>query len=296
MQIPVTTSGRIHPYHPNMRPRLYFMPFRHCARNQAFLWFFIVTTAVAQEPALLINRGEPIRVPYACAEEDLQWAGMSCDEKEPCAIYLELTAIAANGRRILAAGDLHGNSATLGSILLESDDAGANWKEPSKRIRGDVVDQLQFYDSQHAWAGGETQYPLPRDPFVLITTNGGSSWTEHAVGEDGAAGSLQRLWFDSLTHGEVVIDAGKSAPDGRYVSYESDNGGESWMLRGASNKIPALKGAPADNTDWRIGPSKDGKAWQIETREGNQWASVASFLIDVAACRIDPANAGEPKP
>src|SRR4051812_27088546 len=101
MQIPVTTSGRIHPYHPNMRPRLF-----------SFLVLVSVSTAFAQDASVITNTGEPMRVPYACSAEDLQWVGMSCNEGEPCPIYLELTSLVPNGKIIFAAGNLHSNSAT----------------------------------------------------------------------------------------------------------------------------------------------------------------------------------------
>jgi hypothetical protein len=293
MQIPVTTSGRTHPYHPQVRPRLF-----------PFIVLILTFPALAQDvsvgsvPGVLNNTGQPMRVGYECAEEDLQWAGMSCSEGEPCPIYLELNAVVANGRKILAAGNLHSTSATLNSLLLESDDSGATWKEPVPRLRGAAVEQLQFYDPLHAWAAGETQYPLPRDPFVLLTTDGGALWSEKPVGEEGNAGSVQRFWFDTAEHGELIIDAGKTASGGRYLSYESETSGASWLPRGADDRLPALRRAPAavEDPDWRIRTAKDGKAWQIEKREGDGWGAVASFLIDVANCKIDRGQPAELKP
>jgi hypothetical protein len=292
MQIPVTTSGRTHPYHPNVRPRL-FVP---------VILILAALHASAQEAAVLTNTGQPMRVGYGCAEEDLQWAGMSCNEGEPCAIYLELTAVVSNGRKVLAAGNLHSTSATLSSLLLQSDDSGATWKEPVTRFRGSAVEQLQFYDPMHAWAAGETEYPLPRDPFILLTTDGGGLWQERTVGEEGNAGSVQRFWFDSAEHGELIIDAGKTSPGGRYLTYESETSGESWLLRGSDNRLPALRRAPVatEDPDWRIRTGKDGKAYQIEKRAGNAWEAVASFLIEVASCKGDtgplPSQPVEPKP
>ena len=220
-----------------------------------------------------------MRVGYACNEDDLQWAGLSCSDQEPCPVYLELTAVESQGTKILAGGNLHSTSATLSSILLRSDDSGATWKQPTAGIRGSAIDQLQLYDSGHGFAAGETQYPLPRDPFFLLTTDGGASWHKHLVGEDGDPGSIQRFWFDSPMHGEVVVETGKASTQSRYLSYESDTGGETWQLRGSSGRVPALKRAPApaDDTGWRIGDAKDGNAWQIEKRQGDQWTSVASF-------------------
>jgi photosystem II stability/assembly factor-like uncharacterized protein len=82
-------------------------------------------------------------------------AGMACTEDQPRAIYLELSAVVREGTKILVAGDLHSGSATLGSVLLLSDDSGATWKEPAARIRGNALDQVQFYNAQTGWAAGK---------------------------------------------------------------------------------------------------------------------------------------------
>jgi hypothetical protein len=287
MQIPVTTSGRIHPYHPNMRPRLFFL--------------LAISTAFAQDSAVLSNtlsnNGQPMRVPYACSEDDLQWAGMSCTEDEPCPIYLELSSIVPDGRKIFVAGNLHSNSATLSSVLLMSDDSGATWKESAPRIRGAALDQMQFYNLQAGWAAGEMQYPLTRDPFFLVTTDGGASWRQRPVGEEGSPGSVQRFWFDSAQHGELVIDAGKASSSGRYVSYESLTGGESWGIRGTDAQPPVIRRAPpsTEDPDWRFRPGRDGKAIQIEQRANDQWKAIASFLIEAATCKTEATQLKEPE-
>ncbi len=239
-----------------------------------------------------------MHVAYNCNEEDLDWAGMSCTEDEPCPIYLELTSAASNGKKIVAAGNLHSESATLSSVLLLSDDSGATWKEPAARIRGGALEQVQFFNPQTGWAAGETLYPLPRDPFLLLTTDGGASWRQTAVGEDGAPGSIQRFWFDSTRHGELIVDAGKSSEGGRYWSFESETGGDTWTLHGKSDQLPALRDAPrsAEDTGWRARPSEDGKAFQIEQRDGDQWKTAASFLVEAAICRSQAAVLKEPEP
>jgi hypothetical protein len=248
----------------------------------------------ARDAPVLKNTGEPIRVPFACAEDELQEAGLLCTEEEPCAVYLELSAIATAGKKLFVAGDLHATAVTLSSVMLSTDDAGATWKEPSARIRAAAVEQLEFYDLDHAWAAGETQYPLPRDPFFLLSTDGGSSWRTRPVTEDGGPGSVQRFWFDSAQHGELIVDAGKTAPSGRFLTYESETGGESWMIRSTGDKMPSLRRAPATlgNSDFRL--RANGKSYQIEKRVGEKWEQVASFLTEVASCSVKPLEAKEP--
>jgi hypothetical protein len=264
-----------------MRPRLYFRswPF-------SFSIFLFCSYLAAQEP---------YRVPFTCLEQDLEAAGMSCSDNEPCAIYLEISSIAPDGRKLFAAGNLHTSSATIASVLLMSDDNGATWKEPSPRVRGAALDQVQFYNLQDGWTSGETQYPLPRDPFLLLTTDGGESWRRVAIGEEGSPGYIQRFNFDSAQHGDLIVDAGKTSEGGRYLTYESETGGSSWALRSKSDQQPKARIASADNPDWRARPSKDGKLYDLEARSGDKYSTIAHFQIEVATCRSQPSVEKEPE-
>jgi hypothetical protein len=257
-----------------------------------------VLVVAQQPPATLRYSGEPLRLPFTCAAEELQSVGLLCTEDEPCSIYLELNGIAIAGKKLFLAGNLHSTSATLSSVMLASDDNGLTWKEPSLRVRGASLDQLEFYDFEHGWAAGEMQYPLPRDPFFLISTDGGATWRNQPVTEDGGPGSLQRFWFDSPQHGELIIDAGRSSPSGRYLDWESDTGGESWSIRGTTDQVPKIKRAPPafENPDFRIRASANGQAYQVEKRLGEKWERVASFLIEVASCKLKAPEPKEPLP
>ena len=267
-----------------MRPRLY--PRR---------WLY---TLLLLSLSTRLFAQEPYRVEFACSEEDLQAAGMSCDEKDPCPIYLELSGIVRDGQKMFAAGNLHSSSGTMSSVLLLSEDSGATWKEPTPRIRGAALDQLQFYNLQDGWAVGETQYPLARDPFILVTNDGGASWHQVAIGEEGMPGAIQRFYFDSSQHGELIIDAGKSSAAGRYLSYETETGGSSWTLRGKSDQLPRLRLAPAsaENADLRIRASKDGKSYVIEERRAGKYSDVTSLAIEVAKCSGKTEELKEPEP
>jgi len=232
---------------------------------------------------------EPVHLPFECREEELQRAGMDCSESHPCPVYLELNAVSPDGRKLFVAGNLHSSSATLDSVLMISSDEGSTWKEAADRMPGGSLDLLQFYDLEHGWAAGETQDPLPRDAFILATTTGGDSWHAHPVSDAEAPGAILSFRFDSAKHGELLVDAGNTAPSGRYLSYESETGGDSWTIRDKATtppKMPDTRELPG-NEDWRVRASKDGKSWQIERRDsaaGDRWTAIASFLIDVASC------------
>jgi hypothetical protein len=267
-----------------MRPRLFLSGW------PLFLSIFLLSIQLLAQ--------EPYRVPFMCAEDDLQSAGMSCSENDACPIYLEVSSIAPDGRKIFLTGNLHSTSATISSILLMSEDSGSSWKEPSPRIRASALDQLQFYNLQDGWAAGETQYPLPRDPFFLITSDGGSSWRQVSVGEDGMPGAIQRFWFDTAQHGELSIDAGRTSPAGRYLSYETETGGSSWTLQGKGDQLPKLRSAPPspDNPDWRVRASRDGKSYAVESRNGDSWTPISSLAIEVATCTGKADELKEPEP
>lgn len=204
--------------------------------------------------------------------------------------------VSASGKKIALSGNLHGPSVTLDSVLLASGDGGADWKEQAVRIPGAGLEQAQLLDALHWWAAGETQFPLARDPFFLITSDGGNSWRQKPLTEDGVVGAVQRFWFDTSEHGEAIIDAGRTAPGGRYTLYESHNGGNSWSVESRAAQMPRLRRAPAaEDSDYRIGTDSRSRTFVVEKRDGGKWSRVASFLIQVASCGT-PAPPPVPQP
>ncbi len=244
----------------------------------------------AQEPEKppLQNTGKPMQVEFRCTADDIQWAGLSCSEEEPCPIYLELSVVESVGNRIFAAGNIHSGIGTLYSILLASDDAGKNWREAHERVRGATLDQMQFIDFETGWVAGQTVYPLPRDPFFLITGNGGKTFRNRPVFSEARAGSVLQFWFSSRTEGSMVIDRGQSGELGRYELYESPNGGETWMLRQTNEKRIPIKRAAAPAADWRIRADKATQAYVLERRQGDGWAALAAFAVSIGPCTPPP--------
>ena len=150
-------------------------------------------------------------LPYQCTPDDQQWAGLACSEDEPCPIYLELNAAESSGARLFVAGNIHSSTVTLYSVLLASDDSGLTWREAHPRIRGAGLDHMQFFDTATGWAGGEVLFPLPRDPFLLLTTDGGRSWRQRPFFGETFPGSLQQFLFTSRTSGSAILDRGPEA-------------------------------------------------------------------------------------
>lgn len=245
----------------------------------------------------------PSRVEFTCTDDDLQYIGLACSEKEPCPVLLELSAVEPLGPKLFVTGNLHSGPATLYSILLLSEDGGRTWTEPHPRIRHGALEQIQFLDYEAGWISGQLLLGLPRDAFMLITRDGGKSWRRvPIVEEEGRSGTIERFWFSSRTSGTLVLDRVRGAENNaRHEVYESMTGGDNWSLREASSKPAALKTArPVVNPDWRL--RADSKSYRIERRQGNAWTVLATFPIRAGECAVkepvflDPEPEPEPEP
>lgn len=237
-----------------------------------------------QTAALLQNTGQPMRVPFRCTEDDLQWGGMACSRDEPCPTYLELTAVESVGQRLFAVGDIHSETVTLYSILLASEDSGATWREAYQRIRGAGLDHLQFIDFSNGWASGEALSPLPQDAFLLITSDGGHTWRRQPLFSEGRPGLIQRFWFENKDEGILVIDRGQGSSQERYELYQSTNGGETWALQQASRQPIELRAGPASPALWRVRADGRTQAFVLEHQQTGRWGAAASFAVDAGPC------------
>ena len=250
----------------------------------------------AQEPTppaphVLENTGKPMSVPFQCTEEDIRSAGLSCSEEEPCPVFLELTVVAAAGTRILAAGNIHTDAVTLYSILLASDDGGHTWIEPHERLRAANLDHIQFRDAENGWIGGQEVSPLPQNPFILSTSDGGKTWRRHPIFNEGAEsrfGAVQQFYFNGKD-GSLIVDRGVGGDGGRYVLYESPDSGDSWLIKQESTKPIPIKMPDPAPPQWRVRVDAPTKSFHLERRQGERWSSEASFLV-----KLDPCKPGKP--
>jgi hypothetical protein len=236
----------------------------------------------AQNP--IPNTGQPMRVPFECTEADTVAVGLTCSEEEPCPVYLELVSVEAVGDKLFLAGNLHSHTNTLFSILLATEDAGQNWSEPLARMRASGLDQIQFVDFQTGWISGANLQGAPRDPFLLLTSDGGKTWKQHPIFEESRVASIEHFWFESREHGTLLVDA--TLDNGRHELYETQTGGESWAMQQASAKpirfpVSAEHGPAA----WRLRPDAQSNSYAIEKSTGSGWQRVARFLVDAGACK-----------
>jgi Photosynthesis system II assembly factor YCF48 len=242
-----------------------------------------LTTAGLLICALAHAADPPVKIEYACPAADVDSFGLSCSTEDPCPVFLELSSVDAIGSALFVTGNLHTQSSTLYAALLSSEDGGKTWTEPIKRLRAAVLEQIQFVDFTNGWISGQTIEPLPRDPFLLLTTDGGKTWRQHSIFEESRFGSIAQFWFESKTAGELVVDHSERGAV-RHEVYQTNTGGESWEVKESTTKPVTLKGAKEQST-WRIRADAGSKAYHLERRGSPNWELVASFTIHVADCK-----------
>ena len=224
----------------------------------------------------------PTQLKYECTPEDIDVFGLTCTEEEPCPVFLELSSAESVGSRIIAIGNLHTRNSTLFGILLASDDSGLTWTEPTMRIRNTALEQVEFFDPLTGWASGESVDPLSRNPFFLLTTDGGKTWRQKLLFDDTKYGVISQFHFNSKASGELVLDASQGKRV-RNELYASETGGESWELKQTSATPLRLSRPRAQN--WRARADAPSNTLRLERANGRSWDLVASFAIHVSDCR-----------
>jgi photosystem II stability/assembly factor-like uncharacterized protein len=250
--------------------------------RQAIMLLALTVALSAQTP--LENTGKPMRVVYECSAADTQAAGLGCSEEDPCPVYLELSAVEPVGAKLFVTGNLHTAMATLHSILLASADSGATWTEPHPRMRSTGLDQIQFIDFQNGWISGANLQTAPRDPFFLMTNDGGKTWREHPLFEESRVAAVERFWFDTSMEGKLLVDA--QLDNGKRELYETKNGGETWTIQQTSeHPITVIKEKQPGASGWRVRTDAATHSYVVEKSENSRWQKVASFLVNIATCK-----------
>ncbi len=239
-----------------------------------------------QKPVLRFS-GNPIVLPFECTNDDIAWFAMSCTAAVPCPIYLQLNSVQPVENKLFLSGSLHNGSATMYSVLLASEDGGLSWTEPHERLRGASLDRIFFYDAEHGWVSGHVMDFEPRDPFFLLTTDGGKIWRRRNIFDDTRVAVVDKFWFDSARSGVVLIDRLHPNEAGaRYERFETMTGGESWMIREVSAQPIRVREplVAAPDREWRLRADKQSGSWLLQHRQPDGWAVVASFGIEVTRC------------
>ena len=249
------------------------------------LWLaWLMLQAGAQPPPAEI-------LPPVCGDPEITEFGLECTVKDSCSIYLELAGIEQAGGRLFLSGNFHTGSATLWSLLLASEDEGRTWTEPHPRLRGAALDDIQFVDAETGWVSGHIAGALPRDPFLLKTTDGGKTWRRVPVFEESGYGAIDAFRFDSRASGVLYLQR-RGEPRQRYQRWETQNGGDTWTLREAGPKpFPPLK---PRRSGWRIRTDARARMYFVERMNEKTWTAVARFPVRFGECRPAPEPAEPP--
>ncbi len=211
-------------------------------------------------------------------------------------MFLELSSAESAGTRLIAAGNIHAEAVTLYSVLLASDDAGKTWTEAFERVRGAGLDRIDPLDASTVWISGQELFPIPQNPFLLASSDGGKSWERKPVLNEAAEnrfGSVQQFHFTGKHEGSLIVDRGPGNGSGAtFVLYETRDGGESWQLKQESNRPLRIR-QPLPAEEWRIRVESASRAYHIERRQGEKWIGVAAFSVNLDKCKPPPADAGD---
>ncbi len=250
-------------------------------------------------PQKLLFSGKPLVVaPFACTEENVQALGLGCSEAEPCPVLLELAQVESAGTgKLLLTGNLHGSSVTYSSILLLSDDDGASWWEPHERLPQTVLDSAQFPDFSTGYVAGHAFATLPRDPFFLVTTDGGKTWRKRPMFDESRVAAIETFAFDNRSEGALILDRTRGGEPGvKYELYETKTGADTWMLREATSRPLKLKRPRTPSADLRLRADARTNSYRVERLTGQRWTLVASFAIKLPECKLTDRELAPPPP
>ena len=242
---------------------------------------------VSETPPVYSSAAGPILLPNLCTELDMPTLGLTCSEADPCPTYLEFSNVELVGTVLLLAGNLHTTASTLQSILLISEDGGSTWREAHARLKASALESMQFIDFSTGWLTGQTSIGLPRDPFLLLTTDTGRTWRKVDLFAETRVGVIEDFAFQTAKRGWVLVDNRGSGEAGKYELYETQSGGTSWELREISGRIPKTaqpgQRTPTNTSRVRVDDKKG--LLRIETRNGNAWREVSTFKIRLEDCK-----------
>jgi hypothetical protein len=238
--------------------------------------------------------GKPITLPVNCTYERVQNLGLACSEAEPCRVFLELTDVEQVAARLFLTGNLHTDSTTIESVLLLSEDDGKTWAEPASRIPLAGLDRIEFIDFESGWISGQVQHIAPKDPFFLITRDGGKNWRRQLVWGDARPGAVEKFHFQSRTNGAMLIDRVQPDDNGmRHMLYETSTGGDSWSIREISPTPLAWKYPDLPDKEMRLRTDAATKSYRVERRQGGRWELLAAFHISANECKPPDPVASE---
>ena len=156
---------------------------------------------------------------------------------------------------------------------------GVEWKEAELPDLPDCsLDSVCMIDSEYGWAVG-TAGTSDQSLLMLVTRDGGATWSRQTKGLPAGAEPLHGVWFVDREHGWAVGDSG--------AALATVDGGATWWSRqtGVDETLLSVRFA-GPSVGWIVG--EDGLLLET-TQGGSSWAAQSS---DVPATLRAVAAAG----
>jgi photosystem II stability/assembly factor-like uncharacterized protein len=134
---------------------------------------------------------------------------------------------------------------------------------------------------------GHSSLALPRDPFVLITSDAGRSWRKVELYAESRVGIVEDFAFQSTKKGWLLVDNRGSGEAGRFELFETQNSGSTWDLREIATRIPktATPGQRTPTATARVRPDAKKGLLRVELRENNAWKEISAFKLKLEDCK-----------
>ena len=115
-------------------------------------------------------------MPFRCTRRKMSARrALRVPSKIPCPVYLELATVESTGIRIFTAGNIHTANATLSTILLGTERQRPNVARGERTGEGRGPGPLAVCRCGIRRGRAASPFaPLPQDPFLLLTTDGGA--------------------------------------------------------------------------------------------------------------------------
>ena len=110
--------------------------------------------------------------------------------------------------------------------------------EPAARVRMASLEHI-VVTGQSGWVSGNVIQSLPRDPFFLVTKDGGKTWRRRPIYTEPTVASLEGFRFEGAQAGVAVLTS-----EGQSQRWMTTNGGDTWQIsETTTGKMAALKTA-----------------------------------------------------
>lgn len=141
-----------------------------------------------------------------------------------------------------------------GAVTAHTVDGGAHWATSSTKIKNLLVRKVSFIDSSHGWAIAYTMNTLFMSSMVLVTSDGGQTWTEQGKGSSLTQYTLSDLAFVDALHGWVF--AGSYDWTALGGAWQTSDGGKTWTAVQTGTGMYGLTSCSvANGVVYAVGPN-----------------------------------------